>query len=86
MEKGGRERGSNCKREWYEDWTSGPRDLNGLEESPIILGLLLGAKCWGVLLLWERKVTHGFGVFLRKSFWWGGFLGLLTDKEGCSQQ
>jgi len=29
-------------------------------------------------------VTHGFGVFLRKSFWWGGFLGLLTDKEGRS--
>lgn len=29
-------------------------------------------------------MTHGFGVFLRKSFWWGVFLGLLTDKEGRS--
>jgi hypothetical protein len=52
MEKGVKERGRNCKKERCEDCI-GLRDLNGLEESPINLGLLLGAKCRAVPLLWE---------------------------------
>lgn len=34
---------------------SGLRDLNGLEESPIILGLLLGAKCRALLCSGSEK-------------------------------
>lgn len=35
----------------------------------------------GVLLLWEREVTHGFGVFLRKSFFLGGGIPWLADRQ-----
>lgn len=53
MEKGGRERGSNSKKEWCEDWTSGPRDLNGLGGKPHHLGSAARCKLLWVLLLWE---------------------------------